>query len=277
MWIAVSFRLSRKSKNDANKTTCFAEANFTLDNCKKTAKSRDSPETAIWPDLSYAHKDLRGKNFYRADLSDVNFTGSDLRGVNFRHANLEGANFVGAKLNGADFRFATLNKANLTKVKMHKGRFDAADIKRASLKKAKFGSKVSIRGADFSKSHLRKADLSGVDARGIEPRNFRGENFVRRTRFYRADLTSAKLIGIRAHGAFFENSILVNADLTDASAARARFTDANMYNTTLDGFSAWHGLCPDGILDWNARAPYTCSLERIKATPYYGAHLTDLN
>ena len=269
----MSFRLSRKSKNNVNKKTCFAEFNFTLDSSKKTAKSRNSTEKAIWPNLNYAHKDLRGKNFYRADLSGVNFTGSDLRGVNFRHANLKGANFVGAKLDGADFRFATLNKANLTKVKMHKGRFENADIKEVSLKKAKFGRRVSIRGANFSKSYLRKADLSGVDARGIEPRNFDGFNFVRRTNFFRADLTSAKLIGIRAHGASFRKSNLVNADLTDASAARAIFTDANMYNTTLDGFSAWHGLCPDGILDWNARAPYTCSLERIKATPYYGAHL----
>ena len=150
------------------------------------------------------------QNFYRADLSDVNFTGSDLRGVNFRHANLEGANFVGAKLNGADFRFATLNKANLTKVKMHKGRFDAADIKRASLKKAKFGSKVSIRGADFS-SHLRKQIYLELMPEALNPETL-GEKLCRRTRFYRADLTSAKLIGIRAHGAFFENSILVNAD-----------------------------------------------------------------
>ena len=237
------------------------------------AKSKNPTDSVTWPDLNYAHKDLRGKNFFRADLSNVNFTGSDLRGVNFRHANLEGANFVGAKLNRADFRFATLNKANLTKVKMHKGRFQNADIKEVSLKKAKFGPRVIMRGANFSKSNLRKADLSLINFRGFHHTAgtdiFRG----RRTSFVGADLTSAKLIRIDAHGALFNEAILVNADLSNATAHRAQFTNANMYKTTIDGISVWQGMCPDGIVVTASPDLATCSQESIQMTPNYGAHL----
>jgi uncharacterized protein YjbI with pentapeptide repeats len=102
---------------------------------------------------------LRGTNFKMADLKKVVFRGKDLRGYNFFKANLAGAKLAGCNLEGVNLRGAVLRYADLT----------LADLSGADLREVKFtGAFVDY--ANFDGADLRGA--TGLDLMKGEPRNF---------------------------------------------------------------------------------------------------------
>ena len=86
-----------------------------------TNKDDPKPEKLKYSQQNLRKADLKGKDFYMADLRGVDLSEANLSEANFteadmREANLQGVDLTGANLDGAFLRDANLRGANLSSV-----------------------------------------------------------------------------------------------------------------------------------------------------------------
>jgi uncharacterized protein YjbI with pentapeptide repeats len=111
-------------------------------------------------------KDLSGRSFEDALLSNIALRGADLSGCDCSKAQLEGADLRGIEVFGGCFLGANLAVARLRHAKLRGCIFEGANLKGADLagadlSEAKFGD-ADLKGANLLGVALSGADLSGV-------------------------------------------------------------------------------------------------------------------
>jgi uncharacterized protein YjbI with pentapeptide repeats len=162
--------------------------------------------------LNLRGRDLRFANLSRSDLHQADLTG----------ANLDGASLVGTDLRSVIMQCGDINALLLL------GDRSAARCPTA-------------RSADFSRSRMTDAKLSGIDLTGSKFEDARLENadlsFARMAgaNFASAHLGGADLTGgVELQGASFLVATLPGADFTGAKLTGANFASANLQGTVLN-------------------------------------------
>ncbi len=147
-------------------------------------------------------------------------TGISLRNRDLRFARLDRTDFRGADLTNADFDGASFVGADLSNVRMQ-----CADITELYLADNRQAARcASARGTNFSRAKMKEARLAGIDARGakFEEANLEG-----------ADFTYSNLVG-----ANFSSAHLERADFSGGTQLQgANFLIATMQGADLGGAS----------------------------------------
>jgi uncharacterized protein YjbI with pentapeptide repeats len=139
--------------------------------------------------------DAKSRDFTEAILSN-----SDLRFVNFSNAIMERVDIKGAHLNFALFRNAKLLGSNFSDTILENANFEQAnmelvDLSYSQANKASF-SGANLTGSTFSHTDLQKTYLSGVlDATSMSENDLRGANFSPSS-MRAANIASPQLEGI---------------------------------------------------------------------------------
>ena len=172
-----------------------------------------------------------------AKLPRVDLTGADLRGADLERAVLIGATLDGCVLEDADLSEAALPLARLSKVKAARAQLVGADLSEAVLVEADLTEadleRAKLDRADLRKANLRDATLEDATAHGA--------------RFNEAVMIKARGAGLRAKeaqfgaidapGSFWERSEISRADFGFAKLAGADFTEAIAIGASFDGAS----------------------------------------
>lgn len=116
--------------------------------------------------------DLRGCDFYYADLRLTDFTGCDLRNARFDKANLEGAVLTRANLENATFNLARLDYVNMSSASLKNTDFNCvifvkADLSEISADSCNFKGSRFI-GANITNSVIKDSIFEGVDFTGAD-------------------------------------------------------------------------------------------------------------
>lgn len=145
-----------------------------------------------------------------AGSSDGTSPGKDLRHVDFTGVNLYQADLTGVRLDGAILVGADLAQTSLYK---------------ASLVGAQLGATpddATTAAANLSGAYMAKADLTDADVRSVK---FDSAHIYGGVKFLRA----------RADSASMNNTILADADFTQASLSDANFSNAILVNANFSG------------------------------------------
>lgn len=174
---------------------------------------------------------------YRDDGAGLDLSGLDLQGARLRAAHLERVNLIDANLANADLSGAHMARAQLVRTVLTGANLSRSDLRGASLQAAQLqgvyafeadlgsapmGDKVSITCALFD-SDISEAHLQGVNLRGAALQN---ANFsqslllkadLRNATFDTADLTGSSLSGAQLEGADLSATSLETVALSGAS------------------------------------------------------------
>lgn len=95
------------------------------------------------PKGKLARANFDGADARSAEMAGANVEDASLRSANFRGARMEGVSFARSVLNDADFTGADLKRADLTGANL-----ENVDLRNADLDGVKWGSLVSVKGAN---------------------------------------------------------------------------------------------------------------------------------
>lgn len=162
---------------------------------------REAQLTAMEPNLIAPLKrrnlsgyDLRGANFWRADLRAVDLSEANLSGAYLNRANLEEADLTEANFQPRGvFSDTWLEEANLSKARLHKANFSSVQLWGVNL------SRADCSNALFSQANLGSADLFKAN-------------------FSNTCLRESNLMGARLVEANFTNSVIDNSLIYGTSA-----------------------------------------------------------
>lgn len=202
---------------------------------------------------------LENADLHMAVLAGINLEEADLRGADLRQADLSQAKLARADIAKADLSGAKLVGADLSEANLLGANLTGADLSGAVLNKG------FLRLANFSGANLSQASLVDVDGRGWIEREENKGTVVRRTSFQRAilreadlseaylrlcdfraaDLTRAKMIStdlssvdaapLPVPGDKPKVTLLLGADLKQASLRKARFSYCDFRKADLRG------------------------------------------
>lgn len=146
---------------------------------------------------------LRGVDFWGANLDGAQLAFVHLEGADFRNAQLEGANLSFADLKGADLSLANLTGAKFSYANMQLTNFSEAQLAEAQFNGAK------LQGANLAKAQLEGANLAAANLQGAQ---------MTSTKLQGANLKEAKLEGTDLRmsdmrGANLEDATLMGSDL----------------------------------------------------------------
>lgn len=122
----------------------------------------------VLPDLSDANLsgvNLRGANFFKANLRYANVGDTDLSGADFSQAELIRANFSGARIIGTKFVEANLLKANFFNAFLREVNLVEADLRKADLSRA-YLCDVNLQGTNLSGLQALDAIFNKVELTG---------------------------------------------------------------------------------------------------------------
>ncbi|QDU37240.1 Secreted effector protein pipB2 [Maioricimonas rarisocia] len=202
---------------------------------------------------------LGQRDFRGADLSGVDLKDLDLQGID-----LTGGSLVKAKLFGTNLEGAVLTECDLGGTYLAGTRLSGATARRAQLRGCRMD-RVSWRNVDFEgarldQCNLRKAELTSCS--------------LRKAGLADADLTEARLVDVRAYGAFtegscwhaaslekcrFNNGRIAGTDFSDARFENCNFEGADLANTNCT--AAQFVQCEFKDASFNSADLSGCSLE----------------
>ncbi|MEW4530478.1 pentapeptide repeat-containing protein [Maioricimonas sp. JC845] len=202
---------------------------------------------------------LGQRDFRGADLSGVDLKDLDLRGID-----LTGGSLVKAKLYGTNFEGAVLTECDLSQTYLAGTRLSGVLARRAQFRGCRMDgvqwTEADFEGARFDQCNLQKAELTGCS--------------LRKSGLADADLTGARLVNVRAYGAFterscwhaaslekcrFNNGRLAATDFTDARFENCNFEGADLANTNCSGATFRH--CEFKDASFNSADLSECGLE----------------
>jgi uncharacterized protein YjbI with pentapeptide repeats len=154
------------------------------------------------------------------DLAELDLAGQDLSGLDCRQAIFRKANLKGANLRKANFAEADLTEADLSEADVTDANLDGAYLTGTILVGAKLAG-LSLEGTNLSGLNLAGADLTG--------------SFGKNADFSRADVSKAKLIGVKLPAADFSKAKLEGADFRYAEIPRVDLTGAKAAGINLEG------------------------------------------
>lgn len=164
----------------------------------------------------------------RPDLGETYLIGADLRGADFWMADLCRANLTEAKISDADLILAMLHGATLTQAELFRSNLSRADLGDAVLTRADLNN-ATLEDAILTSADLDYANLSDA---GLVGANLFGANLYKATlenaNLQAADFRSAVLEGANLRGAYlggvnFSSAELDGADLSGASLSNTIF------------------------------------------------------
>ena len=159
-----------------------------------------------------------GKDYERADLTEINLQGANLEGAYLMDANLQGAYLMDANLQGANLGAANLEGAYLMDANLRQAILWGANLWEANLGGA------NLQGANLGRANLQKATLFGANLQGaILPRANLGEANFQGANLRGANLSGADLQGADLSGAELQGADLRGANLTGAILRKAVF------------------------------------------------------
>jgi len=117
---------------------------------------------------------LKGGDFQRANLSKAFLGGKhvDMRGADFFQANLSGTLMKEALLNNAEFYETTLNNTRFSNAQLRGARFTAAILQNVDFRGA------DLTGASFDNVRLRDVDFTGAKLEEVSGVNAVGHNII---------------------------------------------------------------------------------------------------
>lgn len=187
---------------------------------------RKKSQSDKFPNLSGSYLkmvDLSGANLSNADLSNADLSNAklseaklertNLKGSNFFKADLRNARLINAYLDDANFEQADLTEATLFGCKAVGTNFNEANLSGATLTLGKIVSSI-----------LSNANLSGADL---------NESKLINTKFINTNLSEAKLDQANLTRATLLNANLFNALLTRTNFSEANLSGANLSNADL--------------------------------------------
>ena len=154
-------------------------------------------------DSSSFNQIKRKTSFLGADLRDADLKGFDLNGIDLISANLKGADLKETNLDKAILSDANLWGANLQMAKLRESILHRADLSWANLNEADL-KKANLNGAILNDTKLKKANLNEIEMEWAISRH-----------------------------AFYNESILINANLTGTDLAKSNFSKANLSKANL--------------------------------------------
>ena len=176
--------------------------------------------------------DLSGTNLFLGRLEETNLKNADLsysnmRQIVFENCNLEQANlrkanlyqsvFKKCNLSGCILEMADLRESKLCEVDLKKANIKAVDLREAEL------CEVDLRGANMERTNLTAVDLSNTKIAG--------------TQLNWSHLKDANLKGMELKNIDLEGADLKNANLSGADLRNANLSGADLRNAILpDGF-----------------------------------------
>ncbi|MDH3671607.1 MAG: pentapeptide repeat-containing protein [Gammaproteobacteria bacterium] len=196
-----------------------------------------------------ADRDLSEIDLRNADLAGVRLTNAVLRDANLEHANLskadlEGANLSGVRLGRTNFSGAQLISVNLSRsINSNPG---ALNFSKSNLRKGDL-SNGNLQGADFSEAELYETKFCKSELRGA--------NFLQAklggTDFSDADLREANLskteVAALPSGSYFSRSDLRKANLSEGRFWGAQFVKADLSEAHLNAADFAGGRSGGGL------------------------------
>lgn len=156
----------------------------------------------------------------RASLKNTDLSGLVMRSCNLSQSDFMSCIMMNMDLSGSNFSEASLYACDLSVSNLNNASFTRADLRGAKIENA------SMREIDLEKADLRSGGVAvgTFDASASKPVNFCGAN-----------LTGAKMKGVLASKANFEDSILVGADMSGVDLTGAKLTGADLSNAETSG------------------------------------------
>lgn len=228
------------------------------------------------PRAHLRNADLAGAVLDEANLLKADLTAANLGGASLKNAAMSGVVLRHANLKGTDFGDELSTETDLSKADMRWVQVDRTTvIKRAYMPGVDLSGGTDLRGADFSRTHLKKANLSDADLRDANFANaylpgatlanadLRGTNLSEAT-LTGADLKGAKFnaktkLPISAHEAQQRGMVMVSDD-APGQAAQLSFDLPDKAGVSKQGFHR--------IID-ALQAEFRADFARLKVEPSF--------